>query len=36
MPHIDFFKATALEQNYYFDEKKRNLIVFDDQMIDAS
>ena len=27
---------TALEQDSYFDENKRNLIVFDDQMIDAS
>ena len=28
--------ATALEQDSYFDVNKRNLIVFDDQMIDAS
>ena len=38
MPHIEFVKAipTALEQDSYFDVNKRNLIVFDDQMIDAS
>ena len=36
MPHIEIVKATALEQDSYFDENKRNLIVFDDQMIDAS
>ena len=38
MPHIDFFKGppTALKQDSYFDVKKVNLIVFDDQMIDAS
>ena len=38
MPHIEFVKGipTALEQDSYFDANKRNLIVFDDQMIDAS
>ena len=38
MPHIEFIKGipTALEQDSYFDVNKRNLIVFDDQMIDAS
>ena len=38
MPHIEFVKEipTALEQDSYFDLNKRNLIVFDDQMIDAS
>ena len=36
MPHIEIVKATALEQVSYFDEDKRNLIVFNDQMIDAS
>ena len=38
MPHIEFVKGipTALEQDSYFDVNKRNLIVFDDQMIDAS
>ena len=38
MPHIEFIKgiSTALEQDSCFDLKKRNLIVFDDQMIDAS
>ena len=37
MPHIEFVKGipTALEQDSYFDVNKRNLIVFDDQMIDA-
>ena len=37
-PHIEFFKGipTALEQDSYFDVNKRNLIAFDDQMIDAS
>ena len=37
MPHIEFVKVipTALEQDSYFDANKRNLIVFDDQMIDA-
>ena len=38
MPHIEFVKGipTTLEQDSYFDVNKRNLIVFDDQMIDAS
>ena len=38
MPHIEFVKEipTALEEDSYFDVNKRNLIVFDDQMIDAS
>ena len=38
MPHIEFVKGipTVLEQDSYFDMNKRNLIVFDDQMIDAS
>ena len=38
MPHIELVKGipTALEQHSYFDVNKRNLIVFDDQMIDAS
>ncbi|CAH3155328.1 unnamed protein product, partial [Porites lobata] len=38
MPHIEFVQGipTALEQDSYFDVNKRNLIVFDDQMIDAS
>ncbi|CAH3175255.1 unnamed protein product [Porites lobata] len=38
MPHVEFVKGipTALEQDSYFDMNKRNLIVFDDQMIDAS
>ena len=38
MPHIEFVKGipTALEQDFYFDVNKQNLIVFDDQMIDAS
>ena len=38
MPNIEFVKGipTALEQDSYFDVNKRNLIVFDDQMIDAS
>ena len=38
MPHIEFVKGipAALEQDSYFDVNKRNLIVFDDQMIDAS
>ena len=36
MPHIEFVKGipTALEQDSYFDVNKRNLIVFDNQMID--
>ena len=35
MPHIEFVKGipTALEQDSYFDVNRRNLIVFDDQMI---
>ena len=38
MPHIEFVKGipTALEQDSYCEVNKRNLIVFDDQMIDAS
>ena len=37
MPHIEFKGIlTALEQDSYFDVNKWNLIVFDDQMIDAS
>ena len=38
MPHIEFFKGTprALEQDSYIDVNKRNLIVFDDQLIDTS
>ena len=38
MPHIEFVKEipTVLEQDSYFDVNTRNLIVFDDQMIDAS
>ena len=38
MSHIELVKGipTALEQDSYFYEKKRNLIAFDDQMIDAS
>ena len=38
MPHIEFIKRipTALEQDSYFDVNKQNLIVSDDQMIDAS
>ena len=38
MPLIEFIKRipTALEQDSYFDVNKQNLIVFDDQMIDAS
>ena len=38
MLHIEFVKGipTALEQDSYLDVKKQNLIVFDDQMIDAS
>ena len=37
MPHIEFVMGipTALGQDSYFDVHKRNLIVFDDQMIDA-
>ena len=38
MPHIEFVKGipTALEQVGFFYVNKRNLIMFDDQMIDAS
>ena len=38
MPHIEFLKGipTDLEQDSYFAVNERNLIVFDDQMIDAS
>ena len=38
MSPIEFVKGilTALEQDSYFDVSKRNLIVFDDQMTDAS
>ena len=38
MPHIEFVKGspTTLEQDFYFDVNKRNLILFDDQMIGAS
>ena len=38
MPHIEVVKVipTALERDSYFDVNKRNLIVFDDQMINAS
>ena len=38
MPHFEFVKGipTALEQDSYFDVNKRNVIAFDDQMIDAS
>ena len=37
VPHIEFKGIpTALEQDSYFDVNKWNLIVFDDQMIDAS
>ena len=37
MPHIEFVEGipTALEQDSYFDVNKRNLVVFDDQMIYA-
>ena len=37
VPQIEFVKGipTALEDESYFDVNKRNLIVFDDQMIDA-
>jgi len=37
IPNIDFVQGipTALEQDAYFNVNKRNLIVFDDQMIDA-
>ena len=38
MPHIEFVKGTptALEQDSDFDVNKGNLILFDDQIIDAS
>ena len=38
IPHIEFVKGfpPALEQDSYLDVNKRNLMVFDDQMIDAS
>ena len=38
MPHIEFVKGipTVLKQDSYFDVNKRNLIVFDDQMMDVS
>ena len=38
MPHIEFVKGipTALVRDSHFDVNKRNLIVFDDQMINAS
>ena len=38
MPHIKVVKGipTALDRDSYFDVNKRNLIVFDDQMINAS
>ena len=38
MPRIEFVNGipTALEQNSYFEMNKRNLMVFNDQMIDAS
>ena len=37
MPNIVFVRGipTAFEQDSYFDVNKRNLIVFDEQMIDA-
>ena len=37
MPNIEFVKEipAALEQDSYFDVNKRNLIVFDDHMIDT-
>jgi len=37
IPNIEFVKGilTALKQDTYFNVNKRNLIVFDDQMIDA-
>ena len=37
IPNIEFVKGipTALEQDACFSANKRNLIVFDDQMIDA-
>ena len=38
IPQIEFVKGIppALEQDFHFDGNKRNLIVFDDQMIDAA
>ena len=38
MPHFEFVKGipAALEQDSNFDVNERNLIVFDDQMINAS
>ena len=38
IPNIEFVEGIppALEQDSYLDVKKRNLIVFEDQMIDAS
>ena len=38
MPHIKLAKGipTALDQDSYFDVNKLNLIVFDNQMVDAS
>ena len=38
MPHNELVKGipTTLEQHSYFDGNKWNLLVFDDQMIDAS
>jgi len=38
IPSLEFVKGipTALEQEAYFNVNKRNLIVFDDQMLDAS
>ena len=37
-PNIVFVRGipTVFEQDSYFDVNKRNLIVFDEQMIDAS
>ena len=37
IPNIEFVKGipAALDQDNYFSVNKRNLIVFDDQMIDA-
>ena len=38
MPHVEFVNRipTAMDQDSYFDVNKRNFIVFDDGMIDAS
>ena len=38
MPHFEFVKGipTALALDSFFDVNKRNLIVFDDKMIDAN